>query len=135
MPQDQAAALHTPAAHPPAPPQAAPAVPSQAAAAVPLAHAAALPTHGANLQAYHPESRLGIGHFSSRIGQYRSGQTKFRNCFVCTARVTCLPAVAKRRQTPNWCSKCSKTLCMDKLAWGKNVSCFQLFHSAKDFKH
>ena len=97
-----------------------------AAAAVPLAR---------QKPVYHPESRLNGGHFPGRLGHYSSGEVKYRDCFVCTARATCMPAIAKKRRTPRWCEKCGKALCVDKHAWGKQVSCFQLYHSLKDFKH
>ena len=89
-----------------------------------------MPIRGACRQEmYNLESRLSQGHFSSRIWCLQSGRTKFRECVVCRACATCLPGGAKRRQTPNWCRKCDKALCVDKLSLVKQVTCFQLFHS------
>ena len=104
--------------------------PAGTLAALPLAQAAAMPIRGACRQEmYNLESRLSQGHFSSRIWCLQSGRTKFRECVVCRACATCLPGGAKRRQTPNWCRKCDKALCVDKLSLVKQVTCFQLFHS------
>ena len=115
-PNAPAAAPNAPAAAPNAPaavPNALAAAPNAPVAApnVPVAapnapaivpHAAALPVMAARQpKVFNPESRLGGGHFSARIGSLQTGGTKFRNCYVCQGRATCLPAIAKRRQTPN----------------------------------
>ena len=118
-----------PAPGPAADPTASPTVPvvgPAAAPAVPPRHAPAPPMPV-------PETRLAGGHYSSRIGRYGNGRTIFRDCFVCTARPAREPNVARRRQTPNSCEKCGKSLCVDKLAWGKVKTCFQLYHTVKNY--
>ena len=36
-------------------------------------------------------------------------------------------------QTSNWCEKYGKSLSMDKLAWGKNKTRFQVYHTVKNY--